>query len=347
MDNVTHALTGLALGALATGISVAPGDSHTANAVIWAAAAASQAPDADLIVRFVKGKTSYLKYHRTLSHTLPGLLLSSAAITFLFTLIFPQASWPLVFLWSFISAAAHVLMDLTTSYGTQALWPLSKRKIAWDWVMIIDPVILSVLSLGVLAWYQKLFPTGLLFAVVFGLIIAYTALRAMIHAVLLHRLQRRYPQAGAYSVVPTLGINFWHCVVEKRLPQGGKKILVGHISTAGRVVVEREFIVNPPRYIMDSLKKSELAQQFISFARHLAVWINKKADGYEIVLGDLRYRHRQQYPFAAYIKLSNNLEVLDEDLRYSNKKLTKAVIAQEIKRKLPGPSLKGGQKRQR
>ena len=49
-----------------------------------------------------------------------------------------------------LAGLSHILLDFTNNYGVRAFWPFSERWISWDSVFIVDPVILVVLTLGLI-----------------------------------------------------------------------------------------------------------------------------------------------------------------------------------------------------
>jgi inner membrane protein len=330
MDTVTHAVTGLALGALAQGIS-GTGNDQTHTALMWAALVASQAPDFDVLVRLIGGKTSYLKYHRTFTHTLPIMIISSGILTIFLKYFYPLAVWQPVFIWSLIAMLIHVLMDLTTSYGTKALWPLNKNMLALDWVMIVDPVILLILGGAVAVWYFNSLPTIPLFVTTFTITLIYIIIRGFLHKTLVESIQKRYTD-GTCSVIPTFSINNWNFVIEKEMTDNAKLFIVGSISLHPRkIVVEKEYTcTGSPQ--LSVAKQSNLGKTFVNFARHLAVWQQQGNNGTIITLADLRFRFGDKYPFAAHIGLNDNLQVTKESLSFSDEKMIKAAVKDDIEK---------------
>lgn len=74
MDTGSHLLLGVTLGGLA---HLSPGvasDPVLAQAVMAATVIGSNAPDFDTVVR-VKGQTTYIRYHRGVTHSIPALFL--------------------------------------------------------------------------------------------------------------------------------------------------------------------------------------------------------------------------------------------------------------------------------
>jgi inner membrane protein len=142
MDNVTHTLTAVLLARAGLGRAV-PG----ATAVL---VLASNLPDADSVVGFFGGTLAYLEYHRHLTHALAvapmlGLL---AALAF-----FRIKGWRLLPAWivGTLGVWAHILLDLLNSYGARIWLPFRADWVGWDLFMVVDPWVMAVLLLSVLA----------------------------------------------------------------------------------------------------------------------------------------------------------------------------------------------------
>lgn len=331
MDTVTHAITGLALGAVAQTVS-GVGKGEVASALMWTTVVASQAPDFDGLIRLVAGKNAYLKYHRTYTHTVPIMALLAAIIVLTIKLIFPTAPAGAIFLWAFISMVVHVVMDLTTSYGTMAWWPSKKTMVAWDWVLVVDPIMLLLLFGGVLAWYVGDLPALPLFSAVFAGIVIYVLIRALIHRQLYHHVQSQYPYAKSVSVLPTLELNRWCFVVEQHPKENSQQLLTGFAYYhSKRLVVEQKYY-NQYSPAVESALQSTVGQVFKKFVRHLAFWHQHTPEGLLIIMVDLRYKYWNRYPFAAFVWLDGDLKVYKEDLSQSNEKMMQAALKENIER---------------
>lgn len=52
-----------------------------------------------------------------------------------------------------VGIASHILMDGTTSFGTRMWTPFSQKRVAWDFIFIVDLVFTSILLVPqVVAW---------------------------------------------------------------------------------------------------------------------------------------------------------------------------------------------------
>ncbi|MFO7172795.1 MAG: metal-dependent hydrolase [Bacillota bacterium] len=302
MDPISHALVGAAIGGLRDG--AAPG------ACLWAAVAGAVIPDIDFAVRLVAGEAAYLDHHRGPTHGPVGWVAEAGAIAGVLKALAPDAGFGALFLWALAGVLSYVFLDLTNAYGTQALWPLSRRRYAWDWTQVVD---LPILALGLgnltLAWLmpERHRLWGLLVLAGIGL---YLAFRAWVHGVLLAAVRRRFPGAGAVSVIPGLvGWNRWRYVAE--LPD---RALVGWVTLRPLAVGEpREQARLQDRVVAASLA-SPMAQLIRRFSRHPCAAWEPLGDGYRVRWYDLRYEFGSFTPFAAEVVLDPELNLVDDRL---------------------------------
>ena len=142
MDNVTHTLTAVLLARAGLGRLVPGG---TAVLVL-----ASNLPDTDLVMGLRGGTLGYLEYHRHLSHALVvapmlGLMAASA--------MFWMKGWRLWPAWAVgtLGVWAHIALDLLNNYGVRIWLPFRADWVAWDLFMVVDPWVMAVLLLCVMA----------------------------------------------------------------------------------------------------------------------------------------------------------------------------------------------------
>jgi inner membrane protein len=58
--------------------------------------------------------------------------------------------WGLLFGFACLAGLSHILLDFTNNYGVRPFWPFSERWYSWDIVFIVEPVLLVVLTLGLI-----------------------------------------------------------------------------------------------------------------------------------------------------------------------------------------------------
>ncbi|MGA2965029.1 MAG: metal-dependent hydrolase [Terriglobales bacterium] len=234
MEPVTHFLFGATMGRAGLNRKTA-----LATATLTLAA---EAADLDVFSRF-GGSAFALNHHRGFTHSFLGIPLVAAVVVAFVYLIWRLRGrktrnpnlpprWGLLFAYACLAGLSHLLLDFTNNYGLRPFWPFSERWISWDIVFIAEPVILVVLTLGLIvpalfslineeigARKKNAMPAGRLAATVaLVAVFAYWGLRDFEHRRALAVLQTRtYNGADAIrvSAYPYWVNPFrWHGVVE-------------------------------------------------------------------------------------------------------------------------------------
>jgi len=149
MDPITHGLLGAA-----TSQSLFTRQLSRKAWLIGAAAA--MAPDLDIFVHSATNPMLGIYFHRYFTHAFLFIPIGGVIVALLALLLIKswRPKWLVVILASIIAYGTHGLLDASTTYGTQLLWPFSNARIAWDIIAIVDPVFTVILAVGVLvsAW---------------------------------------------------------------------------------------------------------------------------------------------------------------------------------------------------
>jgi membrane-bound metal-dependent hydrolase YbcI (DUF457 family) len=154
MDTITHAFAGALLGKglFSTRRSETPTEfSSQARVAIFAATIGSAFPDIDVLYDIVsRDSLAMLKYHRYITHSLILLPLWAVALAWLINwgarrlgLAPPSFGWTA--LAAAVGIASHLLLDVTTSFGTMIWSPFSRARPAWDVIFIIDFTMTAIL----------------------------------------------------------------------------------------------------------------------------------------------------------------------------------------------------------
>lgn len=195
MDTLSHGLAGSVL-------SRAFSDRPEARAAFWIGAISAMVPDLDIV--FNSSRLDYLRDHRSWTHSfvvLPflALLIALAAKPFL-------RRAPLTMLWCFsaLGLASHIVFDWITSFGIMFWTPLSRVRYSLDWVFILDPVFSAIVILsliGALAFRRR---ARRITAVGSGLLIAYVVFCGLMHARALAAWRRvdPAPPGARFGVLP-------------------------------------------------------------------------------------------------------------------------------------------------
>jgi len=122
---------------------------------------AAEAPDLDVIGRFW-GRAFGFEHHRGFTHSFLGVPLDALAVVGVVYLIwrlrgrktkYPDLPprWGLLFGYACLAGLSHILLDFTNNYGVRPFWPFSEKWYSWDIVFIVEPVMLVVLTVGLIA----------------------------------------------------------------------------------------------------------------------------------------------------------------------------------------------------
>lgn len=285
MDPLTHAILGAA-------VSYAVSGRKFGRHAAALGALAGITPDIDHFVASDTDPLLYAEFHRSFTHavgfSLVGVLLPM--LPWLAQRRFraqPLALW----LCAWPAYLSHCLLDASTTWGTQLLWPFSRLRASWDIIAIVDPVFtLALLVLLIAALRRasvKLAWAGLLLGC------AYLALGFLQHA-RAGSLQQQLAAARHHSperraVMPTLGNNLvWRSVYLADGKIHSDRIRVGWFSR-GRVRAGTAL----PRVTEADLNPAERTANlergaFRRFAWFSGGWL-ARAPGDASIIGDMRY----------------------------------------------------------
>jgi inner membrane protein len=204
VDSLTHALLGLAVGALRQP-DAAPGArlSPTDRATLLAAVLAAELPDLDYLWPAENAVLGALRSHRGLSHSLFLAPVVALLATLLARVVFRGARRRTVYPFALGSVVfAHILADGWTGWGTRLLLPLSNSRIALDWMMVLDPFFTLPLAAGsLLAFrFRRAFRRWVLLGACVAL--AYLGLRIALQRSAAKAVWAAYPNAASVQVFP-------------------------------------------------------------------------------------------------------------------------------------------------
>jgi membrane-bound metal-dependent hydrolase YbcI (DUF457 family) len=155
LEPFTHAFTSLAL--------ARAGDRGLPRFGTTMMIVSGLAPDLDY-ASYLGGPESFLRFHRTVLHSLAGAAALSCVIAGAFCLLDkkiplskiaqakkrPPVTFPLALAACAVGAAGHLVLDLASGVGEQLLWPFHAHWSAWDLATNLDPWILILLIAGLL-----------------------------------------------------------------------------------------------------------------------------------------------------------------------------------------------------
>jgi inner membrane protein len=189
MDNLTHSVVGLGIGALVDR-SVPPEAEHDAQRVrtrmlLTIGCLASNFPDLDLVLtRLLEAPLGYLLHHRGHTHTLVGALGEVALLLGLVWLSWPAARRLLrtsrrARLAALGAACAgtllHIAMDGLNVYGVHPFWPFDARWYYGDLIFIVEPVFWIAFGIPLALMVRGRVPRALLLGLLVALPVAVTS----------------------------------------------------------------------------------------------------------------------------------------------------------------------------
>ncbi len=330
MDNLTHTLAGIA-------ISHAGLNRKTRFATLTLILAAN-APDID-IVTGLKGGITYLKYHRGVTHSLPGVcglaLLIWALVSWVGKRTAPKPNLPLNDRWlllaAFLGTASHLLLDFTNGYGVRPFLPFSGRWFAWSIMPIIDPLLLGLLIAGLtIPWLLRAVSeevgarkvrgrAGAVFCLC-GMACLW-AIRDFSHRRALSILDSHTysgENPGKFCAMPlTMNPFVWTGVVDTE-----SSIHIVHVnslnasSTPETLGVFEKPQMSPP---LQAAMETEGGRVFLDFARFPWAQVDENDQGYDVSLSDLRFSHGSTQPrgFTLVIELDRNLSSRSENFYFA------------------------------
>ncbi|EUJ26771.1 Predicted membrane-bound metal-dependent hydrolase (DUF457) [Listeria grayi] len=317
MDTGTHVVMGVALGALATADPMI-GSHPTATIGIMAATIiGSQIPDIDTVLK-LKNNADYLRNHRGVTHSLPMLAIWPLLLSSILYLLFPQATFLHLLLWTFIAVAVHIFVDIFNAYGTQAIRPFKDTWVAFGFINTFDWFIFSTHIIAILLWLLGAPPLPT-FITLYVVLAAYYVLRFITQQVIRGRVLKLIPDAEEVITASTIHFFQWRIAVTTK-----DHYYVGRSFKRNISIYEKfERLPVPDNEIIRKAKQDKNLAAFLSFSKVYNWRIEEKLDGTYVTFTDLRYRSNGHYPFVAVVKLNDDLEILSSYTGwiFSNEKL--------------------------
>ncbi len=291
MDNLTHGLLGLAVGALRRPDTPGAPLSATDKAVLLGCALAAELPDLDNLLPAENSVVHALQAHRGLSHALVFTPVIALAATAVAKLCFRSARAGPVFLYSLLSVnLAHLLADLWTGWGTRVLLPFSDRRWTLDWTMVVDPWLTLPLLIGALwAWRRRAVWRRAL-GVGLALSVAYLGARIALQASLSQRVREAWPAAEHVQVFPAwLSLTTWRYVAVL-----SNEYTVGTVALFEPAPREQRRWPRPtPDALPEPARRLPTVREALAWARFPLVSTAARPEGNsEVRIGDLRYHLR-------------------------------------------------------
>jgi inner membrane protein len=315
---------------------------------------AAEAADLDVLSRF-GGSAFGLNHHRGFTHSFLGVPIVAAAVVGFVYLLWRLRGrktrnrnlpprWGLLFAFACLAGVSHILLDFTNNYGVRPFWPFSERWYSWDIVFIVEPVLLVVLTLGLIV--PALFslineeigarnhagPKGRLAATLaLVAVFAYWGLRDYEHRRAVAALQARtYLGADAIrvSAYPYWGNPFrWYGVVETPAffaTMGVDSLNFDSMSPEVDPEAQMQIRYKPEETpVTVAAKKTYLGRVYLSWAQYPITeteqlendTVENARAAYRVRFRDLRYEYpgrTARATLGAVVLLTRDLEVVEE-----------------------------------
>jgi len=156
MDSLSQVLLGATLAEVTLGKKIG-------RSALIVGGALGTLPDLDVLVQYTDAVASFT-YHRSWSHSIFVLSLVSLPIAWILDKVYRARfakhnrapSYRQWLLCTWLVLFTHPILDGFTIYGTQLLWPIQTKPIAWGSIFIIDPLYTFPLMIAfIVAWKSR------------------------------------------------------------------------------------------------------------------------------------------------------------------------------------------------
>lgn len=296
MDPFTHAVVGIAAGSFS-------GSNVLSNPLAIGCLIGSVLPDSDIIFQYW-GDYSYLKNHRGVTHSLPGMAALSALISLAVLVLFPGAGYLNILLWTFLGCLTHVGLDVFNSYGAKVLWPLYDKKIGTGLMLIFDPFLILC---AMAVYWQNRIGAGTAWIGIGGFG-GYLLVRQGMKGIARRRLLWTIPVKGVRKVVllPSMsGFFKWDFIIH-----GKRQIVTGYVDLLGRRAAVRDRLMKPEGQLQKKVMDTALGRFFKEFAQEYHIACERKDGQHHIIITDLRYYIRNRYMHHASALFNQKMELI-------------------------------------
>ena len=149
-----------------------------ARTLLLAGAFGALLPDADRLIQSAADPLLHIEFHRHFTHALAFIPIGGIVAMLPWMLgTGMRRHWRVLLGAATLGYASHGLLDASTTYGTLLLWPFSDRRVAWNWISIVDPLFTSLLLLGLVGQWSRQY-RRLAALVALGVCVTYLAMGA-------------------------------------------------------------------------------------------------------------------------------------------------------------------------
>lgn len=303
MDNLTHTLFGITLANLGW-------QQRHGRTATWGLAVAANLPDVDAVTRFW-GTESYLAHHRTLTHSVIGLLVLPLLLAVFLRLFNRSIPLKTLYLIGFAGVMSHIGLDLLTGWGTMLFYPFSIRRFSLPLVFIVDPYVLGILLVAVTALlllpgHRKALSSGGL-----GLLVLYVGFCGWNWALALERIrevsvEHRYQPVRVRAFAQPFTPLEWMGVIQENNEIHLLKIRP--LAPLPTESIENHLTRLDRKEVRAALQTRE-ARRFMAWSELPVASVESHNGWHRVMISDLRFRtrFRRRIPFALTIDLNKEL----------------------------------------
>ncbi len=308
------------------------------------------AADLDYLSYF-GGAGAFLRFHRTLLHSLFG----SALVAFIVAAAFLAAhklrravpstnsNFSLLefragpgLLVCAVGAASHILLDLVSGVGVQLFWPFRAGWEGWELLNNLDPWILTSLAAALLLPQllrlvseeigdrKKTVRGRGAATAALVILVLYVGARADLHAQAIHLLASREYRGRpplAAAAFPSPSPFVWRGVVstDATIEELQVSLLPGAEFDPDRSFTRYKPEASAP---LDAGQRTPAAIAFLTYGRVPFASVHRVGDGYRFELHDLRFVSNDASPENIFVRVdfNNDLRIKSEELRYPSSK---------------------------
>lgn len=298
MDPITHAVVGLSIAVLA-GEPLA-----VSNPAMIAVVAGAIIPDGDIIMQ-LKGDYVYLKNHRGVSHSIPMMFVYSGIIAGLLWLFFGNLALGKGLLFALLGCFSHIALDITNSYGAEVLWPLNKKHITLDLLLVYDPMLILLCLTIILPYTRSIIPPYLAVLIFTGYLILRYFMKWLAQDIVFENMGGKY-KAVYFRIMPSMiGLIKWHFILDT-----GKRKIIGEVNifpSRFRIIdIKKNIDLGLYKMVMDT----PIAIFFEKFTPIFHIDCEKKEGSYIFEFIDLRYYIARDFLHHATAVINIDLEVV-------------------------------------
>lgn len=292
MDPLTHTVIGLAV-AKVTGNPVVMSEPATMCIV-----AGSVFPDIDILLQ-KWGDAMYLKNHRGVTHSILGLIASSALIGGAASLIY-HTGFLNMFLWALLGCFSHAFFDTLNAFGAKLLWPILDKKYSLGMLITFDPIFISLLA-------GYIFIGKVVGNYCMAAFLIYFISRGLSKLLVIRELYTKYgDEFERISLLPSMkGLFKWHFILEGKDCNivGEKDMLRNRI----RIVKKLEKVRDPK---VNNVLLSTVGRFFSEFTPVFHIACEKHEGISRYVFIDMRYYMKNKFLHHAVVELDENNSVV-------------------------------------